>query len=242
MTLVENGSVNANATIQSVLNDFSKWAVDNNMKLNPDKCVNMNVCFMRNPPQLPPLQICSKNLQVVDYVKILGVLLTADLKWDKHVAHIHRKASGKLFMVKLLKKFNLSVPDLLTIYRGYVRPLLEYAVPSWNAGLNSNHVIKLERIQRRALRIILGARYEDYDQALEECNLDSLHDRRVNICEKFANSLRESPTFNSWLPRQRKEEVQYRLRNGDQFKVPKCNTQRYKQSAIPYFISILNQK
>ena len=38
-------------------------------------------------------------------------------------------------MLKLLKKFHLSLPDLLPIYKGYIQPLTEYAAPVWNAGL-----------------------------------------------------------------------------------------------------------
>ena len=70
--------------MQSTLDDFCEWAEQNDMKLNPDKCVNMNVTFMRDPRIAPPLQMCSTDLQIVDNVKILGVTISSNLKWDCH--------------------------------------------------------------------------------------------------------------------------------------------------------------
>ncbi len=168
------------------------------MKINPDKCATMTVCFMKNIPQLPPLQISSTDLHTVDCVKILGVLISSDLKWDKHVDQIYRKASSKIYMLKILKKFHLSIPDLLTIYKEYIRPLTEYAAPVWNAGLTRAHVNKLELIQKRALKIILGLGYVNYDHALINYNLVSLHDRRKNLCISFATKLKDSDVFRQW--------------------------------------------
>ena len=87
----------------------------NDMKLNPNKCVNMNVCFMKNPPEIVPLKMCLKDLKQVDNVKILGVTISSDLKWDLHMSQVLRKASNKLYMLKVLKKFKLSTVDLLTM-------------------------------------------------------------------------------------------------------------------------------
>ena len=66
---------------------------------------------------------------------------------------------SKLYM---LKSCNISTTDFLTIYKGYVRSLLKYAVPVWNAGLTAKQFDVLERVQKRTLRIILGAAYSTY--------------------------------------------------------------------------------
>ena len=123
MTIVQNSRVDDDDSIQSVLDEFCRWATQNDMKLNPDKCVNMNVCFMKNSPEIVPLKMCLKDFKQVDNVKIPGVTISSDLKWDLHMSQVLRKASSKLFMLKVLKNFKLSTFDLLTIYRGYIRPL-----------------------------------------------------------------------------------------------------------------------
>ena len=51
------------------------------------------------------------------------------------MAEILKKANGRLYMLKLLKRFNLPNDDLVTIFMGFVRPLAEYAAPIWHCGL-----------------------------------------------------------------------------------------------------------
>ena len=73
-------------------------------------------------------------------------------------------------MLKVLKKFGLTTADLITVYIGYVRPVAEYAVPVWHSCLNDEQSASLERIQKRALRIVFGSDYTSYDDALKYSN------------------------------------------------------------------------
>ena len=145
----------------------------------------------------------------------------------------------------MLKKFNPPKADLITIYKCYERSLLEYAVPVWNAGLTVNYkqVECLERVQKRALRIILGSSYSTYEDALKDTNLTSLQERRKIICTKFAVDLSKSKSFKDWLPNKRCEQVQYNLRNKKNISQIMCKTNRYKYSAIPYLhvVKLLNE-
>ena len=59
-----------------------------------------------------------------------------------------------------------SVNDLLQIYMTYVRQVLEYFVPVWQPGLTTTQTARLERVEKRALRTILGDKYTDYQTAL----------------------------------------------------------------------------
>ena len=134
-----------------------------------------------------------------------------------------------------------SLPDKPGIYKCYERSLLEYAVPVWNSGLTVKQVEDLERTQKRALRIILGASYTTYEDALKETNLTSLKERRRILSTKFATDLSKSKSFKDWLPKQRCEQVQYNLRNKNKLSQIMCKTNRYKNSAISYFVKLLNE-
>ena len=64
----------------------------------------------------------------------------------------------------------------------------------------------LERVQKGALRIILGDKYENYKNALEVTKLDSPEDRREKLCLRFAKQcLRHEkltrPAFNNVKPK-----------------------------------------
>ncbi|CAH1252454.1 Hypp9295 [Branchiostoma lanceolatum] len=65
------------------LDSLSRWTIDKKMKLNPDKCKTMQVCFSRNPPPPPTLNIDGHQLAVVSVAKCLGVSFQADLNRHK---------------------------------------------------------------------------------------------------------------------------------------------------------------
>jgi ribonuclease P/MRP protein subunit RPP40 len=60
----------------------------------------------------------------------------------------------------------------------YVRPHLEYAVVSWSPWTVGDKKV-LERVQRRALRMVSNLRGRTYEARLEEVGMTSLEDRRV---------------------------------------------------------------
>ena len=149
----------------------------------------MDVCFMRNAPPPATVVLGDKELAQQQCVKLLGVFIQQNLKWDKQVNEILRKAYAKLYMLCLLKPYNVPTSDLLTVYNCYIRPTVEYAVPVWNPGLTKDHVRKLENVQKRAFKIILGREFTQYDDALSLLKVCTLAERRKLICLQFAKEL-----------------------------------------------------
>ena len=107
----------------------------------------------------------------------------------------------------------------------YIRPLVEYAVPVWHPGLTNAQVNKIKSIQKRALKLILGQRYQSYANALAVTSLDPLQTRRVTICLKFGKSLLKSKDFQHWLPHPRPEQPM-QLRNQPVIYPIKCKIER----------------
>lgn len=74
--------------------DVHNFAMEHNMKLNPTKSKEMLINFLRSPNFLiRPLQIGSHVIEQVKTYKILGVIVSDDLKWNHHIDHIVKKAS-----------------------------------------------------------------------------------------------------------------------------------------------------
>ncbi len=71
-TISENVLKSGTSDIQSDLNYISLWASENYMKLNPQKCKEMRVCFLREVPDVDPLTIADTPLEVVKSHKVLG--------------------------------------------------------------------------------------------------------------------------------------------------------------------------
>ena len=134
----------------------------------------MQVTIMKNPPSPPSLQIAGKELGLVTETELLSLIVQSNLSWDMQVNSMVGKSSRRLYMVNLLKRFGLPVEDLVYVYILYVRPVVEYATPVWHGSLTDKQSKKLESIQKRSCRIILGATYNSYTQALQLASLKTL--------------------------------------------------------------------
>ena len=128
---------------------------------------------------------------------------------EYHICEVLKKANSRLYLLKLLKYFNLPIDDLVIVYSGFVRPTVEYAAPVRDPGLTVHEDLAFERIQKRACSIIVmifGKDYTTHHEALELFNLRALHVRHEQLCLSFFNSLLESDRFDSWVPPQNLEQ------------------------------------
>ena len=64
------------------------------------------------------------------------------------------------------------------MYKAIVRPHLEYCIQAWNPYLRKD-IDMLEKIQRRATKLIPRLRDLTYDERLKECGLTTLETRRL---------------------------------------------------------------
>ena len=226
--------------IQETLLRVSEWTKVNNMQINPKKCAVLNYKFNMKPLTLPPLSIDDTRLNIVNSVNLLGAKLSDDLKWTLNTQNIITKCSAKLYMLSKLKAFKVSRQDLVKIWTTFIRPITEYVAPLWHSSLTITEKVKIERLQKRALRIIMGVDYPGYINALEILNLPSLKNRREELAMKFSKSILKSTKHRKLLPENRNTVRTMRGNIGDQLIAPKCNTLRYYRSAIPYCTRLIN--
>ena len=64
------------------------------------------------------------------------------------------------------------------LYKQYVRPHLEFSVPAWSPWTQGDSET-LERIQKRAVRMISGLQGKSYEDRLLELNMLTLEGRRL---------------------------------------------------------------
>ena len=106
----------------------------------------------------------------------MGVLFTPDLKFSQHIKSITRKANSVIGTIK--QSFScLDKTMFHTLYVSLVRPHLEYASEIWNPYLIGD-MQTLEKVQRRATKLVPELRHLDYTSRLVALNLPSLLYRR----------------------------------------------------------------
>ena len=138
------------------------------MHLNPTKCNFMTVCFQQ-PPVKPPFDIDNFRINQNTCLKLLGVCVQENLKWDTQIDFMCKSFNHKLYFLRQLKRCTVSVCSLRLVYILYIRPVIEYAAPVWFSGLTKKQLECLERLQKRALRMILS-----YDYCMN-CSFFSFH-------------------------------------------------------------------
>ena len=110
----------------------------------------------------------------------------------------------------------------------------------WHSSLTDENSSDLERVQKSAVKIILGSKYDDYEIALAKLGMEKLSERREQLCLNFAKKCVKNPKTKHMFPQNSKEH-QMKTRMSEKFKVFHANTERYKQSSIIYMQNLLNQ-
>ena len=215
------------------------------MKVNPDKSKVMLFNTSKNWDFTPKVSLGNSNdyLEVVEEIKLLGIVITSDLKWHKNTEYLCQKAYGRLWMVRNLKRLGAVKSELVEVYTKQCRSILELAVPVWSAGLTSEDITSLERVQKTACAIILGREYTEYEDALEKLGLGTLESRRVDLCRKFARKASKNEKYQHWFV---ESDVPAKERNtrskhiSMKFKPVQFRTDRFRNSPLPYLTSLLN--
>ena len=107
--------------LQWSANEASGWAAINKMALNCDKTKEMAVCFARGSPAVPPIVLVNTEIVTVQRTKLLGVMLSNDLKWQGHVDCVRAKGFQRLYFRRMLKRAGVGPKNMVRIYVSLVR-------------------------------------------------------------------------------------------------------------------------
>ncbi|MEW8548554.1 MAG: reverse transcriptase family protein [Candidatus Thiodiazotropha sp.] len=159
--------------LQRDLDILYTWSSEWLLKFNESKCKVMHVG--RNNPR-HDYKIGNTTLEKVSEECDLGVYLTEDLKPSLQCVKAAKKASSALGIVKrTFSTFDISSFALL--YKTYVRCHMEYCVQAWCPYYRKDIEI-LEKIQKRATRMVPELKNLSYSERLKHLGLTSLEDRR----------------------------------------------------------------
>jgi hypothetical protein len=84
--------INSISYLNNTVDKLHQFSVNHNMSLYPLKCKEMVINFVMNNDHsiMRPFLIGSNLVERVTNYKLLGVQLSEDLKWNKHVDYIYK--------------------------------------------------------------------------------------------------------------------------------------------------------
>ena len=139
--------------LQEDLRKLGVWEKKWLMEFHPKKCQVLSITKKRSTIKYP-YHLHGHLLEHVESAKYLGVTISKDFTWNKHIDNITAKASRSLgFLKRNLQIRSLALKE--RAYKALVRPLVEYAPCIWDP-YTSTHTDKVEMIQRRAARYVLN--------------------------------------------------------------------------------------
>ena len=118
------------------------------------KCWQNKVCVLHTAQRIvayPELKINNFIIDRVTEFNFLGLIISSNMKWKKHIDHIALKVS-KIIGIMYRLKFILPADVLLTIYNSLILPHFNYCHLAWGSNITAGH--KLHLLQKKAVRIV----------------------------------------------------------------------------------------
>ena len=146
---------------QRLMDGLSAWCQVNKLTINTSKTKHMFVSRRKEQKEYVStnsINVGNKPLSNVDKYTYLGVDIDYSLSFESLVDSTYKKANRKVYTLKLIRPYITSDIACL-IYKTCIRPLVEYADFLVDSCQKSK-IGKLDRIQRRSVRIIDGCKHK----------------------------------------------------------------------------------
>ena len=164
--------------LQEDIDSLMTWSNTWQLHFNSSKCKVLHV-GKKNPRQNYFMMTGHDKVKIDHTIeeKDLGVTFDSDLNFDRHINNVIAKANKMLGIIR--RSFTYLDNEVITcLYKSHVRPHLEYANTIWFPYLKRQSAA-LEKVQRRATRMIKSIKHLPYSERLHILNLPSLKYRRT---------------------------------------------------------------
>jgi ribonucleases P/MRP protein subunit RPP40 len=162
-----------NRKLQESLTNMNDWAKCWGMKFNAAKCKVMHVGRGNAKHKY---YLDGHQLEETEIERDIGVQVSKNMKPGEQCEKAAKTAMTVLGQITRAFTYR-DKKTFVALYKRYVRPHLEFAVPAWCPWLEKDKDV-LEKVQIRMLKQVQGLKGSTYEQKLKEVGLETLEFRR----------------------------------------------------------------
>ena len=121
---------------QEQLDKLKRYAIENKIKINENITKVMIFNQATSVDVLPRVKINpDKTLEVVEEMKLLGIMIRSDMKWTSNTKNQIIKCYRRMWMLRNFKVNGANTDHLLATYFLQIRSIAEMECPLWNGGI-----------------------------------------------------------------------------------------------------------
>ena len=143
--------------INTVFDTLNKWFDNNLLCVNFEKTHYIHFVTKNSTPTDMHIGIDNNIIPNVTCTKFLGLTVDNSLTWKTHIELLINKLSTACYIIRAVKPY-MSHSTLITIYYSLFHSVMAYGIIFWG---NSTNNPKIFKIQKRAIRIIMGRKSRD---------------------------------------------------------------------------------
>ena len=205
------------------------WFESNYMKLNTDKC---HLLISGHKYEHMWAKIGNDTIWESGTVKLLGITIDSQLKFNEHVLNICKKASRKLSALSRMRRF-LSFDKKKIIFKAFFESQFKYCpLVLMFHGRELNQ--RINRLHERALRLVYNDFNSTFEYLLEKDGSCTVHHSNLHFLSielyKVANGLSTKQFSNIFLRNNRGVS----LRSQNDFALPQVMTESCGKGTLRY--------
>ncbi len=138
--------------LQPEINKIIRWGEDNGLSFNPNK-TKMVLFTNKRVYKNPIVSLGGHDLELNKSFKYLGLEISGNLSWNKHITDKVNKCKRLLYKCKgvIRRTWGLTPDKVSWLYKAIIRPKVTYGAVVWASRLTEGESKKLRSLQRLAL-------------------------------------------------------------------------------------------
>lgn len=172
--------------LQDTLDNLTTWAVRLGIEFSTEK-TEMVIFSRKHTPASFPLLLYGQTITHSNVFKYLGVWFDQKCTWRRQIVYLKQRCQQRINFLRTITGtwWGAHPEDLLRLYQTTILSVLEYGSFCFRSAAKT-HLIKLERIQYRCLRIALGCMQSTHTKSLEVlAGVVPLQDRFAELSYRF---------------------------------------------------------